>query len=356
MEIMHLCIKHPKSEKIRKVLQSVFKHTDLIGEGEYWISGLISFSVLVLISFSIAFSIEYMKQYPIETSSPSYFACDTKMRNAQFETNVQSLSIPFTDTEQEMFDLLNNQEFTLNLDFINTLVNCDSISIQAQFGLTWETIRWLDCNNVNFILTLSIPLPYQRVSVQVFLANTNMMGAMRIGLSSPGQNNENFILKELAFYQSYSKDGYTLSRTLPVAIAMTKVINETKPMTGDQSEFSGIYIPTFTVDMNSLFISNDQYVVSGLTQTILTIVITETPYYVKNLQQPIARQPEIIFRDLLFTIVCLEIFGLVFLTYKLAFKPLYYKVIRSKLHHKETKTIEEKPENIVSTENIVLHL
>jgi hypothetical protein len=355
MEVMRLFVTHPKSQKIRKVLQAIFRHTDLIGEGEYWISGLISFSVLVLICFAIAFSTEYLKQYPIETSSPSYFACDTSMRNAQFETNVQSLAIPSIDTEQEMFDFLNNQEFTLNLDFINTLVNCDSASIAAQFGLTWETIRWLDCNNVNYTLTLSIPLPYQRISVQVFLADPNTMGAIRIGLSGPGQHDGSFTLKELAFYQPYSKVGYMLSRTLPVAIALTKVINETKPMVGEQSEFSGIYIPTFTIDMNSLFISNDQYVVSALTMTTLTIVITETPYYIKNLQEPIARQSEVIFRDLLFTVVCLEIFGLVFITYKLVFKPLYYKIVRNKFLHKE-KTIEEKPENNDSMANIVIQL
>jgi hypothetical protein len=126
---------------------------------------------------------------------------------------------------------------------------------------------------------------------------------------------------------------------------MTKLINETKPMTGDESEFSGIYIPTFTVDMNSLFVTNDQYVTSALTTTILTIVITETPYYVKNLQEPIARQSEIIFRNLLFTIVCLEIFGLVFISYKLLLKPLYYAIVRNKLHKKEKKAAHDRQKN-----------
>jgi hypothetical protein len=326
-------------------LQTVFRHTDLIGEGEYWISGLISFSVIVLVSFAFAFSSEYLKKYPIETSSPSYFACDSSLRNAKFETNVQSLAIPFTPTEQEMFDLLNNQAFTLSIDFINTLVNCDAISIQALFGLTWSTIRWLYCNNTNYILTLTIPLPYQHISVQVFLDDTKMMGAIRIGLTGPGYVNGSYELKELNFHQSYSKNGYALSRTLPVTIAMTKVINETKPMVGDESEFSGIYIPTFTVDMNSLFISNAQYVVSALTSTTLNIDITETPYYVKNLQEPIARQSEIIFRNLLFTVVCLEIFGLVFISYKLLFKPIYFKIVRNKLSDKYKKKDDEKQVN-----------
>ena len=69
-----------------------------------------------------------------------------------------------------MFDLLNNQTFTLNIDFINTLINCDVISLQALYGTTWSTIRWLDCNNTNSILSLSIPLPYQHISVQDFFS------------------------------------------------------------------------------------------------------------------------------------------------------------------------------------------
>ena len=327
MEMMHLFIKHPNSRRIRKVLQAIFKCTDLICEGEYWISGLISFWVIVLVSFAVAFSNQYVKQYPIETSSNSYFSCDLSIRNAKFEANVQSLAIPFADTEQEMFGLLTDQPFTMNIDFINTLVNCDAASIQTQFGSVWSTICWLDCYNLNSILTLSIPRPYQHISVQVFLEDAKTMGAIRIGLSGPGYENGSYKLVELAFYQAYSKNGYILSRTLPVAVAMTKVINETKPMVGEELEFSNIYIPTFTVDMNSLFVTNDQYVRSASATAILTIDITETPYYVKNLQEPIARQSEIIFRNLLFTNVCLEIFGLVFLSYKLLLKPLYYSIV-----------------------------
>ncbi len=126
------------------------------------------------------------------------------------------------------------------------------------------------------------------------------------------------------FYQSFSKSGHILSQSLPIDLDITKVINETFPMIGEESDFSGIYIPTFTSDSNSLFISKDQYVFSNLTLTTLIINIIETPYYVQNIQQPIAKSSEIIFHNLLFTIVCLEIFGLVFLFYKLIIKPLCY--------------------------------
>ena len=323
-EILKLYFDHPRSRMLRSTLKTVFRHTDLICEGEYWVGGLASFSVIVLVSFSYAFSNAYLKQYPIEGSSPSYFACDTSLRNAKFETNVQSLSIPFTEAEKEMFYLLNQQNFTLHVDFVNTLITCDVISIQALFGLIWSTIRWLDCNNTNSILTLSILLPYQHISVRILLSDAKTIGGLRIGLSSPGHAKIlNYVLEELHFYQSFSKVGYLLSKTLPVTVDITKIINETKPMTGEESEFGGIYVPTFTVDPNSLFVSNDQYVVSSMAETALTIVIIETPYYVKNMQEPIAREPEIIFRNLLFTVVCLEIVGLVFIFYVLVIKPIH---------------------------------
>ncbi|CAF1589405.1 unnamed protein product, partial [Didymodactylos carnosus] len=130
--------------------------------------------------------------------------------------------------------------------------------------------------------------------------------------------------KNLHFYEPFSKNGQILAQTLPVVLAITKVVNETLAMSGEEADFGGIYIPTFTVDLNSLFLSQDQYVRSTLTLTTLSVVISETPYYVKNVQEPIAKLSEIIFHNLLFTIVCLEIFGLVFLLYKLILKPLLY--------------------------------
>ena len=72
-----------------------------------------------------------------------------------------------------------------------------------------------------------------------------------------------------------------------------------------------------------MFISSDDYVTSiNLTSTTLTIFISETSYYIKNRQLPIAKLREIVFHNLLFTIVCLEIFRLVILLYKLTMVPL----------------------------------
>jgi hypothetical protein len=65
---------------------------------------------------------------------------------------------------------------------------------------------------------------------------------------------------------------------------------------------------------------------TDLTSTTLTISISETSYYIKNVQSPIAKQAEVIFRTLLFTILCLELAGLAFLIVKLLIIPLYKKI------------------------------
>ncbi len=67
---------------------------------------------------------------------------------------------------------------------------------------------------------------------------------------------------------------------------------------------------------------------ANLTATTVTIVISETSYYIQNREFPIAKQTEIIFHDLLFTIVVLEIFGLIYLIFKLGIIPLAKMIVK----------------------------
>ncbi len=78
-----------------------------------------------------------------------------------------------------------------------------------------------------------------------------------------------------------------------------------------------------------MFISSNEYATSAnLTSTELTIIISETSYYIKNRQLPIAKLREIIFHTLLFTVVCIEIFRLIILLFKLTFLPLLNFITR----------------------------
>ena len=126
MIILKGIVKKPKAVARYKVLARVLKQTDLIGEGELWIGGLASFCVIVLTISCYVFSAQYYNSYPIETTGPSTYTCDTTVRNAKFSTSLQSLAIPVPDDLQEIMDLLNQQTFNLNVAFINTIYNCTS--------------------------------------------------------------------------------------------------------------------------------------------------------------------------------------------------------------------------------------
>lgn len=93
-----------------------------------------------------------------------------------------------------------------------------------------------------------------------------------------------------------------------------------------------------------MFITADSYVTSAnLTSITLTIDITETSYYIENTQSPIAKQPEVMFRTLLFAFLTLEISALVFVICKLLLIPLYRKIL-AMIYHRPNNTVEPEHE------------
>jgi hypothetical protein len=88
-----------------------------------------------------------------------------------------------------------------------------------------------------------------------------------------------------------------------------------------------------------MFLTPNNYITSAnLTSITLSIVISETSYYIQNVQSPIARLSEVVFRTLLFSILCLELSALVFLIVKLLIIPLYNKIRRMRCFEKNNKT------------------
>ncbi len=313
-------------------------------------------------SFALVFSTGYLDQYPAEKTNPSSFACDTTIRNAQFDTNLLSLSIPLSDEEQVMFDLLNNQQFELHIDLLNTLVTCASLSISQVLGggTSTSTLTMTSCvDNPNGTLSAMIALPYQGMTLQLVIADIQLIGAVRIGLSGSGAESDHHVLRDLNFRQTFSVNDGTLAQTGTINLQLTKVslyfffsseqfyiflnifqaINETESMNGqDESEFEGIWYPTFVMDKNQMFLSEEKYMTTAdLSETTLLIIMSETAFYIKNHQAPIAKRPEIIFHNLLFTIACLEIFGLVFLIFKLMLIPLFEFIIHRGKNHQNRR-------------------
>ena len=120
----------------------------------------------------------------------------------------------------------------------------------------------------------------------------------------------------------------------------SQVVNETVPLASGGSDFEGIWYPTFTYSPKEMFITADDYaLLANLSSTILTIVISETSYYIKNVQSPIAKEAEVIFRTLLFSFLCLELSAMTFLIFKLVLIPLYNKIVRAWSHQTTVQPI-----------------
>ncbi|CAF1529319.1 unnamed protein product [Rotaria sp. Silwood1] len=337
MGILKRYVRHPRGYEVRQHVKKIFRKIDLIDEGEMWVGGMVSLAIMVLLLFSYTFSAAFYLQYPSNNSAPSTFACDEIIRNVKYESGLQSLSITVSKEEQPMFDLLNKQHFILRLDLLNTIASCKSLSVQQILGSTTSKVI-STCTDSIGILTAAIELAYQKAIIKWILNDIALIGAVRISLSADEQENESYRLKKLDFSQTFYDDSNrTLAQTATINLKLTKAINETEPLRGHESSFSGIWYPTFAMSEEHVFISSDEYGTSAnLTSTTLTIVISETSYYIKNRQLPIAKLREIIFHNLLFTVVCLEIFRLLILLWKLTMNPLLNFIMR---HLKKTNEI-----------------
>ena len=89
---------------------------------------------------------------------------------------------------QPIFDLLEAQPFTFNIDFINSAFNCsDTLLVQRVISYTFITLPITSCSTSynDGILSLSVLLPSHDLSLQVMLPGMRTVGAVRLGLSAP---------------------------------------------------------------------------------------------------------------------------------------------------------------------------
>ncbi|CAF4348789.1 unnamed protein product, partial [Adineta steineri] len=137
-----------------------------------------------------------------------------------------------------------------------------------------------------------------------------------------------------------------------ISFILTKTINITDPLDyNSASVYSGIWIPTSTYALLSDFLAYNQqgdYIRYLGTQHTLTIIFSETQFYVVNEQQPIVRRNEMIFHGVLFTTTILGLFALGFLVLKLtlitALKWIINRIIQRPPCCRK-KIIEEPTEN-----------
>ena len=331
---------------VRLTLKRIFRQADLIREGEVWIGGLASFALLVLLLFSYIFSSAFLNQYPIETASPSTFACDTTIRNAQFETNLQSLATALSDDEQQMFNMLDEQQFILTIDFINTQLTCKDVSISQIIHANPKAISF-NCTYDRSMLSLSTALESHILSMTYDFVHAKPIGGFRIRLygeqkqTSDTLGKSSYLVRELDYNQPFLLNNHTLAYDPSVEIRLTRIINKTQPLDDTNPyEFTALWAPKSIASISKLFLTFEEYLYYGLLKTSFSISISEMSYYMMNVQKPITKRAEIIFHNLLFTTVCMELFGLAYLTIKLFFLPIFHHI----------RVFVEKRSNIVHPE------
>ncbi|CAF4985464.1 unnamed protein product [Rotaria sp. Silwood1] len=157
----------------------------------FWIGGLVSIGIIVIVVSAYAFSNTFLHQYPIESIiGEQSFACDVTLRNAKFSTTMQKMpgSSRSIRQNQAMFDLLNLQAFDLKIDLIQTAFTCqDSLVVYRLVDYILLSIPISRCETSynGSILSLTIPLTSHDISIQLTLPGLRTVGGIRVGLFGP---------------------------------------------------------------------------------------------------------------------------------------------------------------------------
>ncbi|UJR17883.1 hypothetical protein I4U23_004782 [Adineta vaga] len=322
------------------------KNTDIVGEGERWVGGLFSFAIVVLFGFTFWFAEDYINLYPIETSSSPQASCDQTMRNAVFDN---ALQLPLSNTDGSrwaIFDMLDSQQFTMAIDFINTAASCQNITVQQNRpGVNYLKLGNVSCEIQpdNVTVSASFPLPSHQLTVQVNVSGSYSIGGFRLCLRGSGLVDGVNTLQKLDMCKLFFTENETLSRTATISVVLVKVVNQTKPLTvGDDTYFSGRWTPTFgeySISDKLSYNQDGEYLRYVNERTIFTITMSEQPFFLQNNQKPIARIAELAFHTLLFCTLIIELFAMAFLLFKLICMPLIRLILRCRHQKKQTSSI-----------------
>ena len=307
-----------KMMRTQVFIKTVFTHLDLIGEGQIWLGGLVTLAIIALVKLTCKFSISFSDLYPNESVSSDAresISCDSSLINAKFSSSLQLLSTRKHPQEKPIFDLLDEQNITLTVEFISTGFQCPSVSLQQNFARGQvQEIQGYNCSydKADDILTVSSLLPQHLITVQVILEGPFVVGGLRVCLSGPKTaiDKRRYTVQSLDFCHFVYTPDQVLSVDSVANIEMTKIINRTaaNSVNAESHEtFSGIWLPTWTTDKSSLWDSHiytsaaNEYRRSLNWRLSLIVEMRQSKFYMNNVQEPIARGYEIVFKTVLFS-------------------------------------------------------
>lgn len=241
---------------------------------------------------------------------------------------MQSLATPVTEDNQPLFDMLDQQPFTLSVTFINTNFAQSNTSVAQVFGSFVVLLPSISIDDAGLFRVVT-NLTTHTISIQMNVSSDSSVGALRVGLTAPSMQNDNYMVKELNFSHVFSYPGRTMTQTPVVGLELVMLVNETAPLSsGDKTQYSALWVPTYSGNYDEIFYPEDVFQLHHTAeQTVVTVKLIEASYFIHNVQAPIVKIAEVIFTNILFTTMCIELFALVFLFFKLAILPLLRAII-----------------------------
>ena len=308
LKVLFYCLKWKRTPKF---LVKFFSGEDRIKAGQIYARVFLGICFSIFMIFLGIFSFAFAHRYPMERSKLGPWQgvfCDQTLVNSKFTSSLQLLSQLKREEEKPIFDLLDQQTFTLTVQLIGTGFLCKDLIIEQRrdHGLS-SALTNCPCSVNNTVLDVSIPLSQHMFTLQMFLAGPYFVGALRLCLIGPPliSNNGKYTLQRLDHCELHWTPNHTLSRNPTVRVKLTKMINQTTSMTiKDDASYSGIWLPALTIptltdalllERNgefSRYLSSDMHVL---------IEMTESDFYIKNVQEPISRAYEITFKTILFS-------------------------------------------------------
>jgi hypothetical protein len=254
---------------------------------------------------------------------------------------MQALGTPVPDDAKEIFNLLASQKFHLIVTLLNTIVDTNVIVTQT-VGLITQQLSTVLSVPIDGCLAISCNLTANIATITLTILSSQAIGGVAISLWAPGIVGVNNQVKELNFSYSFTMLNRTMSQQPSFDMELIQVINETKPLSSSAaSQYSGLWIPAFSQDEDLNFQTQSYYEQYHINpSTILTIDISQADYYIYNSEQPIIRSASVIFKNLLFASMCLEIFAFAFLFFKLFVIPVL-KIIRQLIWSEFEESKEE---------------
>ncbi|CAM4913751.1 unnamed protein product [Rotaria socialis] len=226
-----------------RMAKGCLKRIYIINEGEQWVDGLFSPSIIVAFVFAFWFAVQYVKLYPIEASSEFSSKCDSDLHNSLFDNAFQ---LPLPDSSGKLwpiFNMLRQQPITRTFDLVKIKADCPNISFkQNHAGARYIHISMSNCiiqpDNIN--QSVSVVLPQHEMALQMNVSGPYFIGACRLYLRGPGHKNNNSRLQTLHACQLFWTRNQTLSRSASLSVLWIKAVNQSKLLTiGELTQFDG---------------------------------------------------------------------------------------------------------------------